>query len=84
MFLFALVGCGAGSTNASPPNPASRSLDSGTATCKPGFSLALTPTHATITIGQNARVTAEVTSVCGLAGVIDVEFHEYIAGPCRK
>ena len=72
LFLFALAGCSAGNMNAAPQHPASPSLDFGTATCKAGLALVLTPTHATITAGQNVRVTAELTSICGLTGTIDV------------
>jgi hypothetical protein len=69
--MFALAGCDATSMK-SVGNPASQSAQTSGATCQPNFSLALSPASATITSGQNARLTIELTSICGLAGIVDV------------
>jgi hypothetical protein len=69
--MFALAGCDAQSLRA-VENPASQSLNVPNATCQPNFSLALSPASATITSGQNARLTIDLTSICGLAGIVDV------------
>jgi hypothetical protein len=73
--LFVLAGCGSGSMSSAMPNPQMPSVglrtDGGRA-CQPDFTLAVTPTSATITSGQSVTVTAELASVCGLAGTINV------------
>jgi hypothetical protein len=43
--------------------------------CQPDFTLALSPTSATITVGQTVKVTVRLTSLCGLAGTINVGIH---------
>jgi hypothetical protein len=72
MVLFAFAACGAGNVNPAAPDVASQPRNLGRPTCKPGFSLALTPTSGSISPGKSVRTTAELTSNCGLGGTIDV------------
>lgn len=51
------------------------SSDISRAGCQPDFTLALTPTTARITAGQSVRITVQLTSICGLAGDINVGIH---------
>jgi hypothetical protein len=43
--------------------------------CQPDFTLALSPTSATITAGQSVKITVKLASICGLAGTINVGIH---------
>jgi hypothetical protein len=80
IYVFTLAGCDAASMR-SAENPASQSAQTSNATCQPNFSLALSPASATITSGQNARLTIELTSICGLAGIVDVGIQNISPSP---
>ena len=69
--VFALAGCDEASMRLEG-DPAPQAAQTSSATCQPNFSLALSPASATITSGQNARLTIGLTSICGLAGIVDV------------
>lgn len=71
MLLLVLAGCGSGMTSAMP-NAQTVGIHADNTTCQPNFTFAVTPTSATITSGQNVRVTIELASVCSLAGTINV------------
>src|SRR5260370_41651992 len=73
--LLVLVGCSSGTISPGKPNAQVQYVGIHTrsdATCQPDFGFALSPTSATITSGQSVRVTAQLTSLCGLAGTINV------------
>lgn len=74
MFLLGLAGCSSGTM--SPGSPSAQAQaggnHAGSAMCLPDFTFALSPSSATITSGQSVRVTVELTSLCGLAGTINV------------
>jgi hypothetical protein len=73
-FLLVLAGCSASTMNPGAPNAQAQALGihTGNAPCQPDFTFALSPSSATITSGQSVRVSAEMTSLCGLAGTINV------------
>jgi hypothetical protein len=75
--LLSLVGCGSSRAAPITPNMPAQSGGSpiGTARCQPDFTLALSPTSATITVGQTVKVTIQLASICGLAGTINVGVH---------
>ncbi len=74
MFLLVLAGCSSGMMSPSKPNaqPQAVGVHTGNTPCQPDFTFALSPSSATITGGQSVRVSAEMTSLCGLAGTINV------------
>ena len=72
-FAIAALLAGCASAGAPPISPSSNVPESRyAAACTPNFTLALSPASATISSGQTVRVTAGLTSTCGLAGTIDV------------
>jgi hypothetical protein len=81
--LLAAMGCDSGRVMSVAPNapaqPAKLTLGKGQ--CQPDFSLALSPTSATISAGQSVRVTVELASICGLAGTINVGIHNISPPP---
>jgi hypothetical protein len=83
MSLLVLVGCSSGATNAGAPNVHAQSAgsQSAVAMCQPDFTLTLSPASATITSGQSVRVSAELASLCGLAGTINTGIHNISPPP---
>jgi hypothetical protein len=73
-FVLLLCGCSSGTMSPGTPNTQAHAVGSrtGNATCQPDFAFALSPSSATITSGQSVRVSAEMSSLCGLAGTINV------------
>jgi hypothetical protein len=69
-----LAGCSSGTMSPGTANAQAHPVGSGkgNATCQPDFTFALSPSSATITSGQSVRISAEMTSLCGLAGTINV------------
>ena len=80
-FLLTLAGCG--SDSMSPVTPLDQTQSGGPhrAVCQPDFSLALSPASATITSGQSVRVTAQLASICGLAGIVNVSIQNISPQP---
>lgn len=75
--LLSAAGCGAnGLASPSPVAPVHGGTSAmGKTGCQPDFTLTLTPASATITAGQTVKVTIALTSLCGLAGTINVGIH---------
>jgi hypothetical protein len=74
MLLLVLAGCSSGTMSPGTSNTPAQAAGAytGNATCQPDFTFALSPSSATITSGQNVRVSVEMSSLCGLAGTINV------------
>ncbi|HVR45387.1 MAG TPA: hypothetical protein VMT95_01910 [Candidatus Binatia bacterium] len=74
VFLLVLAGCGSGTMSPGSPNDQDHAVGSrtGNAMCQPDFTFALSPSSATITSGHSVRVSVEMSSLCGLAGTINV------------
>jgi hypothetical protein len=79
--LFALDGCGSNSTSPAMLGNQGQSSGPHRAVCQPDFTLALTPESATITSGQSVRVTVQLTSICGLAGTVEVDIKSIVPQP---
>jgi hypothetical protein len=78
---FALAGCGPESTGPAMPGNQAQSSGPHRAVCEPDFTLTLSPASATITSGQSVRVTAQLASICGLAGTVDVGIQKIVPQP---
>jgi hypothetical protein len=74
LLLLGLVGCSSNAMTPGTPNAPAQAVgtDTGNATCQRDFALALSPSSATITSGQRVRLSVELSSLCGLAGSINV------------
>ncbi len=74
MLLLGLVACSSSTMKPAMPSVPAQAVGThtGDATCQPDFTLALSPSSATITSGQSVRLSIELTSLCGLAGNINV------------
>ena len=74
MLLLGLVACSSSTMKPAMPSVPAQAVGThtGDATCQPDFTLALSPSSATITSGQSVRLSIELTSLCGLAGSINV------------
>jgi hypothetical protein len=74
MLLLVLAGCSSGTTSLRAPSAQTQAggIHTGNATCQPDFTFALSPSSATITSGQSVRITVQMSSLCGLAGTINV------------
>jgi len=72
MFLLVLAGCSSGTMSPGTPNAQAAGIHSVNATCQPDFTFGLSPSSATITSGQSVRLSVELSSLCGLAGSINV------------
>jgi hypothetical protein len=74
MVLLVLAGCSSGTMSPATPSAQAQALGirTGNAPCQPDFTFALSPSSATITSGQSVSVSAEMSSLCGLAGTINV------------
>ena len=79
--LFTLDGCTSGSVG--PPTLSNQVQASAShwAVCQPDFTLALNPESATIASDQSVRVTAQLMSICGLAGTVDVAIKSVVPQP---
>jgi len=76
VILLCLTGCQSiGSASMSPNAPTQGIASTNAKRCQPDFTLTLSPTSATITAGQSVKVTVQLTSICGLAGTINVGVH---------
>jgi hypothetical protein len=78
-----LAGCSSGGMSPGMPNVHSQPVEihTGNVTCQPDFTLSLSPSSATITSGQNVRISVELASLCGLAGSINVGIHKISPQP---
>jgi hypothetical protein len=75
-------GCNSGSVISSAQKASPQRAQSGEkAACNPDFVLAVSPASATITSGQSVKVTVQLSSLCGLAGTIDVGIHNVSPPP---
>src|ERR1700728_2728217 len=79
--LFALGGCASDSMSPTTLGNQAQSAGSHRAACPPDFTLTLSPESATITSGQSVRVTAQLTSICGLAGTVEVDVQKIVPQP---
>jgi len=76
VMLLCVAGCQSnGATSMSPSARAQGVASSGGKACQPDFTLVLSPTSATIAAGQSVKVTVQLTSLCNLAGTINVGIH---------
>jgi hypothetical protein len=79
--LFALDGCGFDAMSPTTLGNRAQSAGSHRAICQPDFTLTLSPESATITSGQSVRVTAQLASICELAGTVEVDVQKIVPQP---
>jgi len=83
MLLLGLFGCSSNTMTPGMPNTPAQAVGThtGNATCQPDFTLALSPSSATITSGQSVRLSVELSSLCGLVGSINVGITKTVPQP---
>jgi len=79
--LFGLDGCSSDGTSGATPVDQAQFGGRHPAACQPDFTLSLSPGSATITSGQTVRVTAQLTSICGLTGTVEVDIQKIVPQP---
>lgn len=83
VLLLILGGCSSGGTIPGMPDFQAQpvGIHAGKATCKPDFTFGLSPTSASIASGQSVRISADLASLCGLAGTINVGIRKISPAP---